>query len=91
MGRLRLIEKKEPPQATELSQLKKELRRVSEKLQSGESELAEALEQQNTTSEILRLIAARQSIVNRSRRCDRASVPLCKGRNLAQSFRWNTR
>ena len=43
---LRAIKQKENPQATELSQLKEELRRVSEKLESREDELAEALEQQ---------------------------------------------
>ena len=55
---LRAIKKKENPQATELSQLKEELRRVSEKLESGDDELTEALEQQTATSEILRVIAS---------------------------------
>src|SRR5882724_5102244 len=58
MGWLRAIKQKDNPQATELSQVKEELRRVSEKLESREGELAEALEQQSATSEILRVIAS---------------------------------
>jgi signal transduction histidine kinase len=57
MGWLGAIKKKADPQATELSQLKEELRRVTQKLESREDELAEALEQQTATSEILRVIA----------------------------------
>src|SRR5215471_18500088 len=58
MGWLRAITQKENPQATELSQLKEELRRVTERLASREDELVEALEQQTATSEILRVIAS---------------------------------
>ena len=58
MGWLRTIKQKDNPQATELSQLKQELRRVSQKLETREDELAEALEQQIATSEILRVIAS---------------------------------
>jgi two-component system, NtrC family, sensor kinase len=57
MGWLRAIKQKDNPQAAELSQLKEELCRVSQKLKSRENELAEALEQQSATSEILRVIA----------------------------------
>jgi hypothetical protein len=63
MARLRVTKK--IPRATELSQLKKELQRVSEQLKSCErelessnSELRETLEQQTATSEILRVIAS---------------------------------
>jgi signal transduction histidine kinase len=58
MGWLKAIKNKTDPQATELRQLKEELRRVSEKLESRDSELAEVLEQQTATSEILRVIAS---------------------------------
>jgi signal transduction histidine kinase len=58
MGWLRAVTQKKNPQATELSQLKEELRRVTQKLESREDELAEALEQQSATSEILRVIAS---------------------------------
>jgi two-component system, NtrC family, sensor kinase len=50
--------KKKTPRATELSQLKKELQRVSEQLKSCQRELAETAEQQTATSEILRVIAS---------------------------------
>jgi signal transduction histidine kinase len=58
MGWLRAVTQKKKPQATELSQLKEELSRVTQKLESREDELAEALEQQTATSEILRVIAS---------------------------------
>jgi DNA repair ATPase RecN len=58
MGWLRAVKKKTDSQATELSQLKEELRRVSEKFESREGELAKTLEQQTITSEIVRVIAS---------------------------------
>ncbi len=54
MGWLRAAKTKKNPRATALSQLKEDLRRVAEKLESCEGELAEALEQQTAKSEILR-------------------------------------
>src|SRR5262245_45109453 len=71
MARLGVSKKKKSPRATELSQLQKEVQRLTEQLKScqreltqktaeletSNSELREALEQQTTTSEILRVIA----------------------------------
>ena len=67
MGRLGAVRKKRNPQTNELSQLKEELRCVSEKLESRESELAEALKQQTATSEILWAIVSSLSILDRCR------------------------
>ena len=59
MVRLGVTKKKKSPRSTdELSQLKEDLRRVSEQLQSRERELAESLEQQTATNEILGVIAS---------------------------------
>jgi two-component system NtrC family sensor kinase len=58
MSRPGITKKKQSARATELSQLKEELRRVSEQLESRERELAEATEQQAAASEILRVIAS---------------------------------
>jgi two-component system NtrC family sensor kinase len=58
MGRLGVTKKKKSPRASELTQLKKELRRVSEQLERRGQELAAALEQQIATSEILGVIAS---------------------------------
>ena len=53
MARVGVTKNKKSPRATELSQLKKELQRVTEQLESRERELAGAFEQQTATSEIL--------------------------------------
>jgi signal transduction histidine kinase len=65
MARLGVSKKKKGPHATELSQLKKELKRVTEQLEScqreleaSNSEFRESMEQQAATSEILRVIAS---------------------------------
>jgi two-component system, NtrC family, sensor kinase len=58
MARVDVTKKKKSPPTTELSRLKKELKRVTEKLESRERELAEAFEQQTATSEILGVIAS---------------------------------
>src|SRR3990172_12702358 len=57
MARVGVPKKKKSPRADEVSRLKKELKRVTEQLESRERELAEASEQQTATSEILRVIA----------------------------------
>jgi len=49
MARLGASKKKKSPRATELSQLKKELKRVTEQLESYKQEVAEALDRQVAT------------------------------------------
>ena len=58
MQRFGAKKKKKSPPATELSRLKQELRRVAEQLQVRERELADVVEQQTATGEILRVIAS---------------------------------
>jgi GAF domain-containing protein len=79
MARLGVSKKKKGPHATELSQLKKELQRVSEQLESYKREFAEATERETATGEILRVIASSptdlQSVLdavaeNAARLCD---------------------
>src|SRR5215470_10117075 len=68
MAKVGLTRNKKTPRADELSQLKDELRRVTEQLESHKRELAEATEQQTATSEILSVIAssstARQPVLD---------------------------
>src|SRR5499433_4114065 len=65
MARLGVSKKKKSPRATELSQLKKEVQRLTEQLKSSQrelessnTELRESIEQQTATSEILGVIAS---------------------------------
>ena len=58
MARLGTTKKKKSPHADELSQLKEELRRVTERLESRERELAQSAAQQMATSDILGVIAS---------------------------------
>jgi two-component system, NtrC family, sensor kinase len=57
MARLGVSKKKKSPRATELSQLKKELQRVTEQLESRDREIASAIEQQTATSDVLGIIS----------------------------------
>ena len=65
MARLGASKKKKSPRATELTQLKKELKRVTEQLESRDRELASATEQQTATSEILGLSVGHRLIYRR--------------------------
>jgi hypothetical protein len=58
MARLGVSKKKKSPRATELSQLKKDVQRLTEQLKSCKRELAEGRERETATSEILRVIAS---------------------------------
>jgi GAF domain-containing protein len=58
MGRLGVTKKRKGLRTSELTQLKKKLRRVSEQLEQREQELAGAIEQQTATGEILQVIAS---------------------------------
>ncbi|HEY6367268.1 MAG TPA: GAF domain-containing protein, partial [Candidatus Binatia bacterium] len=58
MARLGVSKKKKNPRTTELSQLKKEVQRLTEQVESYKRELAEATERETVTGEILRVIAS---------------------------------
>ena len=58
MARLGVSKKKKSPRTTELSQLKKEVQRLTEQLESYKRELAEATGRETATGEILRVIAS---------------------------------
>ena len=58
MARLGASKKKKSPHATELRQLKKEVQRLTEQLESYKRELAEGRERETATGEILRVIAS---------------------------------
>src|SRR5262245_19034435 len=58
MARFGVTKKKKSPLATELSQLKKELQLVTEQFESCKRELAEGIERETSTGEILSVIAS---------------------------------
>src|SRR5262245_14281232 len=58
MARLGVSKKKKSPRATDLSQLKKEVQRLTEQLESRDRELAEASEREGATGNILRVISS---------------------------------
>jgi GAF domain-containing protein/anti-sigma regulatory factor (Ser/Thr protein kinase) len=89
MARLGASKKKKSPRDSELSQLKKELKRVTEKLDARDRQLAEASEREAATGDILRVIASSptdiqpvfQTIVDNA-------VRLCEAQNGA-AFRFD--
>ncbi|HVH90307.1 MAG TPA: hypothetical protein VM783_02850, partial [Candidatus Acidoferrum sp.] len=57
MARLGVSKRKKSPRAGQLSQVKKELKRVTDQLESRDRELAETFEQQTATSDVLKVIS----------------------------------
>ena len=85
MARLGVSKKKKSPRATELSQLKKEVQRLTEQLESRDRELAESTAQQTASSEILGVIASSPTDVqpvldsvaeNAARLCDASDAQI---------------
>src|SRR5262249_39181102 len=79
MARLGVSKKKKSPRVTELSQLQKEVQRLTAQLESYKRELAEATEQQTATSGVLRVISGSPTnlqpvfetvLVNTTRLCE---------------------
>ena len=90
MARLGVSKKKKSPRATELSQLKKELQRVTEQLESYKRELAEAKERETATGEILRVIASSPTDIQRVLDvvAEKCCTAVWRGRRSSPSPRW---
>jgi len=92
MARLGVSKKKKSPRATELSQLKKEVQRLTEQLESRDRELAESTAQQTASSEILGVIASSPTDVqpvldsvaeNAARLCDASDAQIWQSKGIS--------